>query len=319
MYQNDVQNKRDKKVISMSSEDNIIISLIMYNSMGFLAIVRPKNINYKRFIAEVGELDYSEENPKITFFRTELTSSFPGEKDDQNSNQFTMYTKDILDVDWLDYSNYSDPEKYLNDLIQKINGELDKEQIRKSEDTNSWKANREAEKLANKSLFPILQNLLKVEKIQGRREAAYVILGHLARNTQDSTIIEYIARNLIHEQDDQTVNQMLITIHQAGLLFSNHINDIIHLAESRNELIRQGALLCLGLDKNKTKSSIKVLLKILQNSENKYDLKYSIASIGKIGSKEIIGTLKSLAENNEKSDLIEEIKTCIQKINFPEI
>ena len=75
--------------------------------------------------------------------------------------------------------------EYLTDIILRMNDKSDQimESGYNSSETISWKALREAEKADNVNYISELIQFIDSEKDKKKRDKAYFLLGHIAKNT----------------------------------------------------------------------------------------------------------------------------------------
>jgi hypothetical protein len=78
-------------------------------------------------------------------------------------------------------------DKYLIEIIERMLDTSDQimEAGYDSSKTISWKALREAEKVENAAFIPQLISFIDKEKDKKKRNKAYFLLGHIAKNTND--------------------------------------------------------------------------------------------------------------------------------------
>lgn len=169
-------------------------------------------------------------------------------------------------------------------LIERMNTV---ENVRESSDSISWKAHREAETLADVSLFPLLQEIIcenskpKEKKIRG---AAYFILGKLLINTFDKVACEFFVAQLMAETDKYIIASMLDRLADIEIPSDISIEPLIYHSRNEKWLIRHSAILALGSSKTqKSKEALAYYLNLDDEKAFKQEIIYASASLGRIG------------------------------------
>ena len=190
-----------------------------------------------------------------------------------------------------------------------------------SKDSISWHAHREAEKLSDESLYPILIKIIEdnpQKKKKDIRDAAYFILGKLLHNKFNKDACVFYIHRLAEETDKYVISSMLDRLIDVSIPEDVDISNIIECSKSDKWLIRHSALQALG--SSSTPDSREALrYYINQDDEKKYDYEivYANASMGKIGTKEDIPFLQKHIDSR-KRDIRLSASAAIEKIETGE-
>lgn len=184
-------------------------------------------------------------------------------------------------------------EEYLSELIDRM---LTKEERLSSDQSVSWKAYREAERLDDVSFYPYIRNTVLIytkpreKKLRG---AAYFIWGKLLKNCPLEEYTIYYLQQIKTETDKYILSGMLDRV--AEIVIPSHIpiDVIADLAMNDKWLIRHSALCALG--SSSTVESKNVLLYYINQTDEKnykYEIIYANASLGRIGALKDIQVLE---------------------------
>ncbi|MGY8911409.1 MAG: HEAT repeat domain-containing protein, partial [Flavobacteriales bacterium] len=152
---------------------------------------------------------------------------------------------------------------------------------------------------------------IDTEKNKKKRDKAYFLLGHIAKNTNDYKATEYLIKRVEKESDKYVVSSLLDRI--ANLKKPNGIDlqPIINAIQSDKWTIRQSAI--QSLKNSDDKIAEKTLIGILSNSEDQYDLTYANATLNNIGTEKAIPYLEKHL-NSRKRDVKGSAKFAIESI-----
>jgi len=180
-----------------------------------------------------------------------------------------------------------------------------------SSDTISWKALREAEKVDNVNYIPELIKFIDSEKDKKKRDKAYFLLGHIAKNTNDVGATEYLIKRVDKESDKYIVSSLLDRIAYLKKPNGIDLQPIINAIESDKWSIRQSAI--QSLKNSDDIIAENTLIGILSNSEDQYDLTYANATLNNIGTEKAIPYLEKHL-NSRKRDVKGSAKFAIESI-----
>lgn len=139
-------------------------------------------------------------------------------------------------------------EEYVEDLIQRINTKGDLAPGMSSSETISWKAIREAEKLTDDSLYPILKKLILLhpeEEYVAYRKAAYQILIKLLINVPKDEYFVFYLEQLKKEHNSGLLSTVLIYSEDLKIPPAISVDSIIALTKSEDWMVRWHAISAL--------------------------------------------------------------------------
>jgi HEAT repeat protein len=184
-------------------------------------------------------------------------------------------------------------EEQLKDLIKRMCNEDDC-----SEESISWQAYREAEKLSNKSFLPLLYNTVIENKKNTKRDktvrkSVYFIIGRILKNSFDENGCRFLIDRLDVETDKYILEHILGELIWVDIPLNIDIEPIIRLSKSDKWLTRHSAIQALGSSAT-VKSKEALYFYLNQSDEKKYehDIVYANFALGKIGKSEDIPVLE---------------------------
>lgn len=204
-------------------------------------------------------------------------------------------------------------DRYLIDIIERMLDTSD--QIMgsgyDSSKTISWKALREAEKVDNSDYIPQLILFIDKEKDKKKRDRAYFLLGHISKNTNDTTALNYLIQRVEKETDKYIIASLLDRIRNIEKPAGTDLQPLIAATKNDKWLIRHSAIQSL----NNSLDSIAetTLIEILDSSEDPYNLTYSNATLNKIGTLRAIPHLEKHLKSR-KRDVKDSAKFAIEEI-----
>ncbi|WP_405368343.1 HEAT repeat domain-containing protein [Nonlabens sp. Asnod2-A12] len=203
--------------------------------------------------------------------------------------------------------------QYLTDIISRMNDESDQilESGYNSSDTISWKALREAEKIDNENYIPELTEFIDSEKDKKKRDKAYFLLGHIAKNTNNTKATEYLIKRVEKETDKYIVSSLLNRISNLEKPNGIDLQPLINAIENNKWQIRQSAI--QSLKNAEDRIAEKALIGILAVSEDQYDLTYANATLNNMGTVKAIPFLEKHL-NSKKRDVKGSAKFAIESI-----
>tara|TARA_B100001964_G_C14032431_1_gene508885 strand:- start:177 stop:806 length:630 start_codon:yes stop_codon:yes gene_type:complete len=201
--------------------------------------------------------------------------------------------------------------QYLTNLIERINDKSD-QHLKDSSKTIHWKALREAEKLTEKKYISALKEYLTSEKVKKNRRAAYFILAKLAKNVSDKTTAEFILNELKKEKDKFIISSALDLVQDLPKPKGSDLSFILESVEDKKWLIRRSAI--SALKNTQDASAEKVLIDLLEHSDDPYDITCANAALNNMGTKKAIPYLEKHL-NSRKEDVKLSAELAIQAIN----
>ncbi len=205
-------------------------------------------------------------------------------------------------------------DKYLVELISRMNDESDKTNKSgyNSSDTISWKALREAEKIDNVNYIPELIAFIDSEKDKKKRNRAYFLLGHIAKNTNDIGATKYLIGRVEKETDKYILSSLLDRIAKLKKPKGIDLKPLIEATRNSKWQIRHSAI--DSLQNSEDEVAEDTLIDILSTSEDFYDITYANATLSYIGTEKALPYLeKNLS--SRKRDVKDSAKFAIESIN----
>ena len=180
-----------------------------------------------------------------------------------------------------------------------------------SSKTISWKALREAEKVENTVYIPQLIAFIDSQKDKKKRDRAYFLLGHIAKNTSDLKAVAYLISRINQETDKYIISALLDRIAAIKKPTGTDLQPLIQATKSDKWLIRHSAIQSL---KNASDSIAETtLIEILTDSDDPYNLTYANATLNKIGTLRAIPFLEKHLKSR-KRDVKDSAKYAIEEI-----
>ena len=181
----------------------------------------------------------------------------------------------------------------------------------RSSETVSWKALREAEKVENIDFIPQLISFGDNEKDKKKRDKAYFLLGHIAKNTGDLKALNYLISRVHKETDKYIVSSLLDRIADIKKPTGTDLQPLIQAVKSEKWLIRHSAIRSLNDSSDRTAEA--ALIEILDSSEDPYDLTYANSTLSSIGTLSAIAYLEKHLKSR-KRDVKDTAKYAIEAI-----
>lgn len=208
-------------------------------------------------------------------------------------------------------------EDKLYDLIARM---TIKEQLTSSEESVSWNAYREAERISDETVYPILKKIIEENhKNKAVREAAYVIIGYSLRNIFNKEACIFLIQRLGEETDKYVVACILDKLARIHIPEDIDMSLVIKCSQNDKWLIRHSALNALG--SSSTHANREALLFFINQEDEKkyeYEIIYANASLGSIGSKEDIPFLEKHVKSR-KRDIRDSARFAIDRIKEREV
>lgn len=192
-------------------------------------------------------------------------------------------------------------DKYLTSLIERILNKSDRNMVPfDSSKTISWQALREAEKIDDVNYILPLISLIDNEINKDKRNSAYFILGHIAKNTKSEKATHYLISRIDKEDDKQVLSSLLDRIQYLEKPSDTNISPIIEATKSKEWTIRRSAI--LALKRTQHKAAEQTLLNFITNmgDEDEHDLWYINTTLADIGTKDSIPYLLPLIDHRKQ-------------------
>ena len=202
---------------------------------------------------------------------------------------------------------------YLIDLIQRMCDTSDHTMGTgyDSSKTISWLALREAEKVNDEGLISQVFTFIEKEKNKNKRDNAYFLLGHIAKNTNNLTALNYLISRVDKETDKYIISSLLDKIANLKKPFKTNLEPLIQATKTEKWLIRHSAIQSLNYSEDPIAET--TLIEILENSDDTYNLTYSNATLNKIGTTRSIPYLQKHLKSR-KRDVKDSAKCAIDEI-----
>ncbi len=195
-----------------------------------------------------------------------------------------------------------------------------KEHATNSKESVSWNAYREAERISDETVYPILMRIIeKNHKNKAVRRAAYIIIGYSLRNIFNKEACTFLIQKLGEETDRQGVASILEGLARIHIPEDIDMSLVIKCSQNDKWQIRHSALDALGSSATKANRNA-LLFFINQEDEKKYEYEiiYANASLGKIGLKEDIPFLEKHIKSR-KRDIRDSTLFAIDRIKQREV
>ncbi len=204
-------------------------------------------------------------------------------------------------------------DEYLINLIERMLDTSDQimEAGYDSSKTISWIALREAEKVHHADFIAPLITFIDKEKDKKRRDKAYFLLGHIAKNTNNTTALNYLIQRVDKETDKYIIASLLDRIGNINKPIGTDLQPLIHATKNDKWVIRHSAIQSLNNSADSLAET--ALIEILDSSNDPYNLTYSNATLNKIGTLRAIPHLEKHLKSR-KSDVKDSAKLAIEEI-----
>jgi hypothetical protein len=185
----------------------------------------------------------------------------------------------------------------LSDLIRRL---TTSERVAHSEQSLSWHAHREAERIRDLSLLEDLKALVNTSKSMDERKAAYFILGALGENTSDARCALVLTERLRHEQNKYVLAAALDALAKIDKPHHFPLEAIYERLSDERWLVRHAAI--RALQKTDSATVEDHLLKHLSLTDDPNDMIYCHATLGSVGSANSLPALET-GSNSKKRDV----------------
>ncbi len=177
--------------------------------------------------------------------------------------------------------------------------------------TISWKALREAEKIEDLRFVPQLIIYINKEKDKKKRQQAYFLLGHLAKNTCNVEALQFLIQRTGKESDKYILASLLDRIADLEKPLGTDLGPIIEATKNSKWLIRHSAIQAFKNSRDELAED--VLIEIIDTSEDPFDLIYANATLNKIGTLRAIPHLEKHLKSR-KRDVKDSARFAIEEI-----
>ncbi len=183
-------------------------------------------------------------------------------------------------------------DKYLIELIDRMLDDSDLNMVAgfDSSKTISWKATREAEKLTEEKYIGQLIEFIEKEKNKKKRDKAYFALYKIAKNLNNLKATKFLIYRIDKETDKYIIMSMLDGIADLNKPRETDLTNVIKATENEKWQIRHSAIRALENTNNENVEN--QLLKILNNTEDKFNIIYCLSTLSDVGTEKSIPTLE---------------------------
>ena len=189
-----------------------------------------------------------------------------------------------------------DPEAYVYDLISRLNS---RELAGSSKKDVRRFAHREAEKLDDPALYPVLESVIVSNEGKENadiRKGAYIIMERLLKNCFEKAYVDFLLCRAEIETDRDVRVAVLNALSDVKVTGASDVSILIALVDHPAWQIRFAALCALG--SFSSPESKNALYAFLERDRKKYkdEIVYAIASLGRIGTVDDIPALEKFLE-----------------------
>lgn len=212
-------------------------------------------------------------------------------------------------------------EQYLTELINRMCDDSDQNMVAgfDSSKTISWIATREAEKLTEEKYIEQLINFIDNEKNKKKRDKAYFVLSKIAKNIDNLEATKFLILRIEKETDKYVIMSMLDRISDLNKSKDTDLTNIIYATENEKWQIRHSAI--GALKKTNNELAEKQIIKILNNTDDKFNILYCISTLFDIGTENAITHLEKYLTSRTRDiksgadSAIKEIRNRIKSTN----
>lgn len=203
-------------------------------------------------------------------------------------------------------------KEYLYDLISRMTIQ---EHVTSSEESISWHAYREAERISDETVYPVLMKIVEENPKSNKvRRASYTIIGYCLRNAFNKEACVYLIQRLGVESNKYVVESILDGLARICIPDDVDMSLVIKCSQNEKWQIRHSAINALGSSATQTNRDA-LLFFVNQEDEKKYsyEITYANASLGKIGLKDDIPFLEKHIKSR-KRDIRDSAVFAIERI-----
>lgn len=181
-------------------------------------------------------------------------------------------------------------EQYLTDLIGRMCDDSDANTTKTGSETISWKAFREAERITDESYISELIGFIDKEKNKKKRDKAYFILFKIAKSTDNLEATQFLIFRIEKETDKYILMSVLDGLADLNKPKGTDLENIIIATENEKWQIRHSAI--NALKKTNDEAVENLVLKILNSTDDKYNISSCISTLKDIGTEKSIPHLE---------------------------
>ena len=151
----------------------------------------------------------------------------------------------------------------------------------------SWIAHREAEKLDDAGLLPMLRELIEANSSKAGneiRENAYFVMGSLLKNNMEPSYCQFLIDSLRKESDKYVISSMLDSVKCLHIPRAVNIEPMIECSRNDKWQIRHSAINALWASHSEpSREAARYWVRQTDEKTYKYELIFAQASLGYIG------------------------------------
>ena len=196
-------------------------------------------------------------------------------------------------------------------LVELIKRMTVREDVKNSEDSISWHAHREAEKLVDEAMAEELREFLNQKPKKEQRQAAYFIIGKIGKNRQSAECAVCLIKHASIETDKHALNSLLTLMGDLPKPQHLDIGPIFTLLKDKRWLVRHAAINSLKHCQNSEAED--ALLAILETTTDPYDIICCHSTLNNIGTLKALPAL-TLNLKSRKQDVKSSAELAIKAI-----
>ncbi len=190
--------------------------------------------------------------------------------------------------------------EYIDDLVARLCDESDLEENPRLPSTEwiSWKAYREAEKLADEKYVPVLIEFIEKEKVNRVKSRAYYVLAKVAENTGSGEAVRFLVSRFGKEKVKYLSEEILDFLAKLRKPDDVDLSSVIEATGSPVERIRHSAIKALRYSCDPVVEDR--LLELVDGAEGEDEAGLAVNVLASSGSEKSIPRLQDLAEHGSK-------------------
>ena len=198
----------------------------------------------------------------------------------------------------------------LRDLLDRM---TTKEIVINSDQSQSWHAFREAERLADEAFIEELDTLVSISKSKDERKSAYFILGAIGANTGAVRCAEILIRRVEFEKDKYVLSSLLDNLSKINKPADLSLDPIFRLLDEPRWLVRHSAI--TSLRNTSSPAAEDHILAHLVKTDSSFDMIYCHATLNQIGS---LRSISQISKNlgSRKRDVKLSAEAAIRSIQM---
>ncbi|QBP76624.1 HEAT repeat domain-containing protein [Herbaspirillum huttiense] len=174
----------------------------------------------------------------------------------------------------------------LTDLIERMTV---REPLVSSDESISWHAYREAEKLIDETLIEELRDFLKQKLTKEQRRAAYFIIGKIGKNCASAECALLLLNSVSAETDKYSLSSLLDLISDLPKPLHLDLSPLYFLLSDKRWLVRHSAIKSLMYCHHPEAED--KLISVLENTDSSYEIVYCQATLNNIGTSKALPAL----------------------------